>query len=344
MPLRLKDAALSAFIDIAYANTVGTPIVASPTRTEDGTELGGRYTLAFSSVVAQTSATVTVSCESTTFPRNGYSTSVALDGSTAYTNIVPGASIVFSNSASFTSSWTGYVDLGDWFGLINAGAGAGTGVRVAAVNTGSTTLTGCYAVINRPKALLWRKVGQGVFKSVKVFTTGADEKEDGSLVTQPYAITCANLNTTPNPDVIDILVDGVKITTVLNVDTGATSDSLGLARDGTTRYQVQTGGLEGLEFVIHASAGNSDTANVLIWQNRHIQTAPDNSGSAGTYSYTADVQLTQSGQTAGTIQASQAAYFWYRTNVATGASPNKNAHPLNVYLKYADTGMANFTG
>lgn len=345
--IRPKDATLTNFLDLSYTNTVGTPIH-SATADESGELIGGRYSLTFSSVVAGTSATAAVTFEST----NHYvyaagvsrTANVLLNETTANTTLVPGVSILFDNNAAFANTWTGYIDAGDYLGTINAGAGAGVGVRIAAVNVGSTTLTNCKVVVNREKAKPVRKAGTGGFKSVKVYTTGAVEKEvAGTLQTDNYALTFANLNTGVSPNRIDMLVDGSTITTVRDVDADSTQTSASLKRDGTTRYRIESGGLTGIELVVRSDAANADTANILVWEPRHIQIAPDNAGTAGTYG-TADVTLTQSGQPSGYIQAGQAAYFWYRTNVALGASPNKNVHPLDFYFTYSNTGMADFTG
>jgi hypothetical protein len=342
---RIKDSTLATFLDISHANTVGTPIATSAL-TYTGEAFGGRYTIAFSSVTPGTSATATLTTESSLHPRSGFSKTVALDG-TAETELIPGASLTFSNSGSFTNSWTGYVDLGDYAGVINAGTGAGTETKLAVVNTGTTVLSSCAIVVARPKVKLYRKTGTGPndgLESIKAYTTGATEYAPAGVTTR-YVVSFANLNTAPTPDTIDVLVDGVLITTVQSVDeAGApTSNSAGLRRDGSSRYRVLSGGLTGTEFVIGSAAANAHVSNVTVWDSRHVQIAPDNSGSPGTWG-TSNVTLTQSGKPAGEIHVAGAAYFWWRPNVASGASSQKNPHPLDFYVVFSDTGAANITG
>ena len=108
-----------------------------------------------------------------------------------------------------------------------------------------------------------------------------------------------------------------------------TSDSLQLLRGG--RYRVESGGLTGLEFVIHASAANSDTCNVVIWDRRCIQIAPDVGGSAGTYQ-TTDLLL-------GNLAVAAAEHFHIQVdaNVGSGA---KNPLQISLGVRYLTTGVA----
>ena len=342
--VRIKNAALTVYRDFRVENTLGSLLEeASCEWLRQGRDLGGTIELSIKpGSLSGSTCTIVTTADHPTHPRS-YPTDdefvVSLDGVTAYTNIVPDVSLVFADESvvGTAESWTADVVTGDYLGSYQDdnpdGATPGDPVyteRLAAENEGSDLKTDVYIVIEKPVCLLWPKAGTGILQSIRCATDEPVEKEDpGDGQTLPYKFTTANLNGGTNR--IDILVDGVKITTVrdLNVSPTTTSDSLQLLRGG--RYRVESGGLTGLEFVIHASAANSDTCNVVIWDRRCIQIAPDVGGSAGTYQ-TTDLLL-------GNLAVAAAEHFHIQVdaNVGSGA---KNPLQISLGVRYLTTGVA----
>lgn len=342
--VRILNAALTVYRDVRFENTLGTMLkTASCEWLRRGEDIAGTVTISIKTgTLSGDNATVIVTADHPTHPRS-YPTddefAVVMDGATAYTTIVPDCSIVFNDATSSgtAETWTSTVTLGDYLGSYQDdnpdGVPPGAPVyteRLAAKNEGSDLKTDVYVVIEKPPVLLWRKAGTGLLLSIRAATDEPVEKADpGDGQTLPYKFSAANYNAGTNR--IDILVDGVSITTVryLDVSPTTTSDSLQLLRGG--RYRIESGDLTGLEFVVHASAANSDTCNVIVWDRRCIQIAPDSGGSAGTYQST-DLLL-------GDLAVSASEHFHIRVdaNVGSGA---KNPLQIGLGLRYLTTGVA----
>jgi hypothetical protein len=317
--------------DARHTNSTGTPLVSSDGN-GSGEAIADVYTLAFSSVIASTSATVTVSTSSLNNPYNGRTKSVNLDGTTVYDDVVPGVDLVFSASGSFTNSWAAQVRVGRYEGEFEAfGAGAGvpgTGRRHRVQNTGSGPATSCLVqIVNIAKYV--RKVGT-VFDFVRPHAPDATIKFDADQIVG-YAITVENKAGAGAGITADIKVDGalVNVKNLTDLSTG-TSEDLTVVDE----YEITTGDLEGVRFKLSQSILNTATANIMIFDNPHTQIAPDSAGAAGTYG-TSDVTLTESGQSSGTITASGVAYYWERTLVADGSNSVSNPRPGDLRLKGA---------
>lgn len=76
-------------------NVTGSPLF-SCTVNDDGRAIADTYELAFTNIVVGVSATVTVSCGAPNNPYDGAAFAVLLDGSTSYSDIVPGVDLVFA--------------------------------------------------------------------------------------------------------------------------------------------------------------------------------------------------------------------------------------------------------
>lgn len=330
---------------VRFVNGTGTPLV-SAVDNADGRAIADVYGLTFDSVVASTSANVTIAASSPNNPYGGQTFAVVLDGATEYKDIIPGVTLVFSASGSFSNSWTATVNIGEFLGTFDAfGGGAGvpsSGVRHRVTNDGTGAVSDSKTTL-LPIAKWVKKVGE-VFDTVRNFADGATEKQagGGSVQIVPYVITVDTVTGSGGSKTVTVKVDGSPFAASTLRDL-----STGVAQDGTLVkavapghfYRVISGDLEGLEFAISANVANGDTANILIFDSRFIQIAPDVSGSAGTWG-TADITLTQSGQSSGVIQPSGTAFFWRRVLVPAGGNAESNPYPGDVALKGTETGAA----
>lgn len=310
-----------------FTNAVGTPIVSADAN-EDGSAIADIYTLTFDTVVAETSANVTVTTQSPDNPYDGNSFAVALDGVTAYDNIVPGVDLVFSDAAGFLDTWAAQVRVGRYaggFAAFGAGAGVpGAGRRHRVENTGTGPATACAVqIVNIVK--LYPKVGK-IFEYVEPFAEAAVEKLDGDQ-TAPYAITVENKTGSGAAITADIKVDGALVNVRDEDDNVTTSEDLTVV----DIYTIDDGDLEGVVFKLSQSILNTATANILIFENLHTQIAEDIAGAAGTYG-TTDVPLTEDGEAEGEITAGGVAYYWERTLVADGSSSSRNPTPGDLRL------------
>ncbi len=330
---------------VRKTNGTGTPIL-SADNNGDGRAIADVYGLTFASVVAGVSANVTVATSSPNNPYGGQTFAVNLDGTTVYNDIIPGVDLVFSSSGSFTGSWAGTVNIGEFLGTFDAfGGGAGTpssGVRHRVINDGTGAVSDSKATL-LPIAKWTKKTGI-VFSTVRNFAEGATEKLAGGGSSQvvPYVISVDTVTGSGGSKTCTVKLDGVTFgaNTLRNLSTGISQDgTLVKAISPGQFYRVISGNLTGLEFAISASVANGDVANVLIFSSRFIQIAPDVSGSEGTYA-TADVVLTQSGQSAGVIQPSGTAFFWRRVLVPAGGNAESNPYPGDTALKGTETGAA----
>lgn len=330
---------------VRKTNGTGTPIL-SAGNGGDGRAIADVYALTFAAVVAGVSANVTVGASSPNNPYGGQTFAVNLDGTTVYKDVIPGVDLVFSSSGSFLNTWTGTVNIGEFLGTFDAfGGGAGTpstGVRHRVVNDGSGAVSDSEATL-LPIAKWVKKTGV-VFESVRNFAEGATEKQAGGGSNQvvPYVISIDTVAGAGGSKTCRVLLDGV----VFGTDT-LRDLSTGVSQNGTLVkaitpghfYRVISGDLTGLEFAISADVANGDIANVLIFEPRFIQIAPDVSGSAGTYG-TSDITLTQAGQSAGVIQPAGTAFFWRRVLVPAGGNAESNPYPGDTALKGTETGAA----
>lgn len=333
--------------DARFTNSTGTPLVSADAN-RDGRALADSYALAFSSVTPGVSADITVTPSS---PNNPYADThtVNLDGLTEYRDVIPGVTLVFDDDAGFTNSWAATVNVGEFLGTFDAfGGGAGVpsaGVRHRVLNDGTGAVSAAKATL-LPIAKWVKKTGE-VFDTVRNFAEGATEKQAGGGSNQviPYLIEISNVAGVGGAKTCSVSVDGVLFgaDSLRDLSTGVSQNGdLVKAISPGRFYRVILGDLTGLEFAISADAADGDEANVLIFESRFIQTAPDSGGVAGTYG-TADITLTQSGQSAGVIQPGEVAYFWRRVLVPAGANAESNPYPGDVALKATESGAAGWT-
>jgi hypothetical protein len=327
---------------VRMSNTSGTVLV-SAVDADSGEMIADEYTLTLSAVGGGT-GTVTVGALSPNNPFNGrVKTSVALNGSTIYKDIIPGVSLVFSGSGANTN--TASVKTGSYLGTFDsAGIGGGipsSGVRHKVVNSSANTVTAAKAEL-LTQAIMVKKIGLAV-SYVEPFADGATEKiaGGGSSRVMPYLLAISGVAGSGAGKTCNLSVDGVTLgaASVRDRATGILVSGTGLKAIDSYSYIIATGPLTGLIFNIDPACANSDTCNILIFPSRYIQIAPDVAGVEGAYGVV-DVDLTQSGQATGTILTSQAAYYWSRILVPGSANNESNPYPAQVALTGVDAGAA----
>lgn len=341
---KIEETPLSGtFVDSScrLTNQTGTPVV-SATANGDGGAIAGVYSLTFDASDPGVDATVKVNADSVNNPNiDQTGKTVLLDGTTAYHNIIRGVDIVFDDDAGFLNTWTAQIKVGLSFGAAQAfGASAGipgTSRKVRVENTGSENASNCLAeLVNIVKH--WAKVGT-IFARVFPFAEAATEKlTDGQV--SPYAITVDNVTGSGAGKTMDVLFDGSPLS-VINLTDSTTGTSEGL--NVVDRYRITGGNLEDVEFILSEDATDSDTANILIFSTRFMQIAPDESGSPGTFG-TADVDLTETGESAGTITAGGFADFHVRILVTDGGNSLSNPYPLDVRVSGEVSSSADWSG
>ncbi len=314
--------------DANLANVTGTPLVSAVANYESSI-LADTYTLAFSSVVASSSATVSVATLSPHNPRSGVTRSVLLNNTTAHKDVIPGLSIIFSNSGSFTNSWTATIKVGQY-----AGARTGDGQVFQETRHRVTNLSAVGVaqaqVVFYPQML--RVASQGAFGRVFAYLSPASlsaiVKSDSTGRVMPYVASVANVASGR----ADLLIDGLLLPSILNLSSGDTTTSAALLANNTTQYKVNSGALAGVIFSLDSGVVNGAKENLMVFGSRYIEAARETSPSvAGEYS-TGALTLTEQGQSAGLITPAGIAYFWTRLRLEAGANSHSNPYPCNLAL------------
>lgn len=320
--------------DCRHTNSVGTPIFSS-TANDTGEAIPGVYNLTFASVIAGTSATVTVT---PTRSKNPYARNkaVSLDSTTVYNDVIGGVSLVFSNSGSFTGSWTAQVRIGYDHGNLNSylpdSATPGTQRRIRVVNTGADTAEDCHATLRlngtdlSSLVISYVKTGT-VFTRIREFAEAATMKLTGTHC-EPYLFEVSSVSGSGSSKTMTVKIDTATFN-VQNLTTGGTGTSTGL--NVNDFYEITSGGCIGVQFRLSSAAVNSDAVNVLIFDSRFVQIAPDLDGAPGNWG-TDDVVLTEDGLEEGQISASGFAYYWERPLVPTGSASDSNPYPMSAAL------------
>lgn len=324
-----------------FTNTNGTPIV-SVEILDFFQLLPGTYQFTFANVVAETDADVSVVC-----PLNPNRTrvshpavTVALDGVTVESSVIRGLGIVFSDSASFTNSWTATINIGiDQGSRPNFGSSLGQSSnarKVRVENTGTDEALNCKARL-LPKSKVWATSGE-IFENVRIFSEDLVEKITSGQI-EPYAITVSNVTGSGAAKTFDLLVDASLVDVVLLDDMGNPDGGEITSEDLTVVdwYRITSGDLTGLEFLLSQAAIVTDTANLLVFSVRFVRIAPDENGSAGTFG-TTDVVLTEEDQPAGAIRAGGFAFFHIDVVVTSSGVTRSNPYCCDVNL-YAETGV-----
>lgn len=319
----------------------GVPVTAA-VPSYDGEGIPDTYSLSFSVVVPSVSAVVKVATGS---PNNPYADSVGvsvlLDNSTVYLSIIPGVSLKFSSSGSFTGSWQAIVTIGLPLGALNAftpDAGTPTdSTRVRVRNTGLDPGQDCVVRL-LPQVVRVKRTGV-VFVIIHGSAESAVEKLVSGSVS-PYGVTATSVAGSGVSKTMTLDVDGDPFN-VINLTDSSTSDSTGL--NVVDFYQVTSGPLTDLVFKLSEDTVEDDTENVLVFSHKFTQVAPDDGGVPGDWESVDDVVLTEVGQAAGVITADGVAYFHVRAVVPAGSNSQSNPYVASIAIQGSAAGSAGWT-
>lgn len=323
-------------------NLTGTPLV-SAEKNDTGEAISDEYTLTISARAGST-GTVTVSASANNPFSGRVVTGVEMDDTTPVTNIIPGVSIIFDNAAA--NGNTASIIVGDPYGSFDAtGVDAGVptaGVRHQVENDGDADVSDAKAML-LPMAFLYKKTGS-VLEYVRRFAEGAEEKiaGSGSSRVMPYGLTISDVAGSGSGKTCTLSIDGGAFGTdsILDLISGTTQNGTLLKAVGSDNpYKVVDGPLTGLEFAIHPSCANTNTCNVLIFESRYVQIAPDVAGVEGTYGVD-DVILTTTGEVDGVILSGDVAYYWTRFLVPEAANNESNPYPTSIALRASQSTAA----
>ena len=300
-----------------WENTVNTPIT-SATWLSDGEAISDIYTVA-----ATSATTVNVTAEDTKNEVTGTGITVVADGATVNYGVVPGVGIVFSSSLA--NGWTAKITIGaemdssavtsDFFnvGVVEADD-TSTQKRIAAVNVGTedSVSTAVYAL----PGFFLEDDAQGWIEYLQNHT---DPTRHDIAVEADIDITYADFQT-GTPDTCDVYTNdgGGAVKTVEDAKMDGT-----LYQHGVTGYIDAVDGFKGMGFAFVDDPGDpsAETHTYHVRKSYlYVEFAPDVTGSPGTWQ-SSPLTLTESGETSGTITASGIAYFWFRLNVPSTATP-----------------------
>ncbi len=303
-----------ANVQTRFVNTTNLPIL-SLSYLDNGRAIADTYTLAFTKTGAV--VTMTIDCNVKNPYRDMVGKTVTCDGVAVNSTQLPGLGLVLA--AGTDTGWAAKVTVSQimdaaglvtpafGFGVVEAGV-ATTGVQLACCNVGDAPAQNC-KIYSLPGGYYYGTNCDMIVKKISAHTNPARHK---LAVTATKVITFTNWGTDSGSGKkkVDILVDGV-------------SAVVGALLDGSTVYQY--GSANGYvdandcfigQFIIlqdtvadptAVSVTMKLTSDAFTW----TQFAPDVSGSPGTYAYQ-DLDLTQSGQPAGTIMNGSYAKFWAR--------------------------------
>jgi hypothetical protein len=318
----LYDAAAPADPDsqliLRFENTINEPLV-SVSWLDNGAAVAGVYTLVFTS---SGGITVDITAED---PKNelvGTGITVVADGSTVNKDALNGVGLVVDEAVD--TGWTCKVSVGalmasdagvtrrlNW-GTVLAGA-FGTAIKIAAKNVGAQDASES-KVYSVPGYRLAGSNHELLFEQV---TNHSDVSRHALGVPDDLALTYANYQT-GTPNTVDVYVDGTKAIEDAKLD-GATLYEHGAGNgyvDGADKFP-------GMGIILANNPGDPTSwAHDLYVRGGYdwLEFAADVSGSPGSYS-TGPLTLTEVGQNAGVILASQLVYFWVRPNVGSSATP-----------------------
>jgi hypothetical protein len=309
-------------LQLRAVNTVNTPIVGTPTWLASGVAIADDYTLTILSK-GGTAVTVKVECNAKNPYQNLSGVSAIADGSTPNTGIVPGVSIVLSNSSDI--GWKALLTVGAYmdnsgnitdvlgFGVVQAGY-ASTGVRVCWENVGDAPAQNCVAY-SLPGLFFY---GTAYATFIASIAPHSDPSRHKLAPKATSVITFVNWAT-----------DGVTGHKKADVLVNGNPAIIGALFDGATVYQYGAGNgyvdandyFAGLAVVLCLTTVDPTSASITLkvadgWN--WVQYAPDVTGSPGTYA-NQDMVLTASGQFGGTIPAGSAAFFWVLWSVPSYA-------------------------
>ena len=284
---------------------------------DDGRLVAGTYYLTFTAVTPTTSAIVAVNTADSNNPWKTSAKAILLDDNettsgtgTAHMDIVGGLDLYFSNSASFSTSWTATIIVGGYFvsgvptkvtsfGALVAGSSS-TYRKIGAKNIGDANCENC-AVSIYP-GIYFKNTTNTPIDRVKVMSKSATQGK--------YVVTTSNINISGGET--DVYVARYSYDYVTNAWVIASANTL----KGTFVYDSETEHttiITGTNVVLSSTITGDSAAAVYMDAISGAQISPDVAGAPGTWVSTNDVVLTETGgSTSGLIRPNNIAYFWLR--------------------------------
>lgn len=319
--------------------------------------LPGSYRFEVTDIIG-TDAEITITCEDESNPYHGLTGLRSFDfGGDSYDNLAPGFSIGLGDYCN----GNGDPVIGD---AVNVIIGLHRGKIVVDptadteyvfisrhtvvntnddfVNSNNDTNTNCkarvlprihlYPVDSGP---IYRADNSTWMRPLPYCDTDAVPKYSGNTLV-PYHLSIQNISGSGTSKICDLYLDGVLVGAgaLLNMQTGATVSGTGIhfPDAGFTSpysfmypYKFLTGPLKGMVFTMWVGTDTVSEGYVMVIPQNYIEIAPDNDGEPGDWG-TADVVLTETGQSAGTITFGGEAHYWSRVKVPA------NVREVNPYI------------
>ena len=318
----IRDAAAPTDPDsdllLRHENTVSTPIN-SVSWLGNGSAISDVYT-----VTGTSSSTVNVTADD---PKNEHVASgitVVADDATVNRDVVPGVGIVFSSSLA--NGWTAKIAIG---ALMASGGSTSARFNIGVVESDDESTQRRIVVFN-----VGSETGASttLFALPGFFVDGAGYENFITLVKNHTAesrqdlataidlvMTFADYQSGASPKTVDVYIGGVK----------AIEDA---KLDGSTLYQYGEGNgyidgqdkLKGLGIIFADDPGDPTSSTFTIHVREgfeYIWFAPDVTGAPGSWVQSTLPDLTESGETTGTITAGGYAHAWFKAIVPQSASP-----------------------
>lgn len=281
----------------------------------DGRLVAGIYYITFSAVTPGVSGTVVVDTSDSNNPWKTTGKTVLLDDDqttsetgTMHDDVIGGVGMYFSNSGSFTTSWTATVIVGGYFsagtptrvtafGSLVAGTESAY-KKIGAKNTGDANCEDCAVGIY-----------PGIYFKNTTFTPVYKVKVNSKAATAgKYVLTLSNFGVS-GADVAAAWYTYNYTTSVWDLASPST-DKGTFACDNVTAHTTI---INGVDVTLSVTVTGGCTAAVYVDQPTGAQIAPDISNAPGDWVSASDVTLTENGGgTAGLVQPGNVAYFWLR--------------------------------
>lgn len=326
-------------------NITGTPLDISSMDGDieymDATIIPDEYTITASNLVGTTIDLLVTAASGDANPWHNRSVLAFDFGFDTWSyDTIPGLNLYID--PSIADGDEGLIKIGEYGGTMSSG-GVTAGVPSAEVrhqveNSGTEDVTECAAklltqVINVPMD----NFGFGAFIVVRPFAEDAVEKNDpitGQALA--YKLSISGVTGAGALKVATLSVDGVVLEAASVFDITASTYGSGVGLKAISYatpypYRIVTGPLTGMEFVIWETVANGDYSNILVFENVHVEIAPDSAGTAGEWG-TADVPLTEVGEIDGTITPGGFAYYWSRFVIEEGSGGQSNPYPCSIAL------------
>ncbi|MCP4897617.1 MAG: hypothetical protein GY906_11650 [bacterium] len=317
-----------------FENTLGSPIVGTPTWLDNGQAVADSYVV---TATVSGGVTLAIVCGSDSKnPYQGTGIAVVADGVTPNYNIVPGVGIVLSASIATGNEFkvaigcamtsAGAITDVMNVGVVQAG-NSSTAQAISAVNVGSATSVQT-SIASLP-SFYWNNGSRGGGRTfIDEIDNHTAENREKTAVAGSYELTWQNwadgTGGKAGYKVADLYVKAPGDSVPELAAVAVPFDGESRIQHGHADYDDTEDKLQGLGYIpaLTTSDPTSETVYLEVLDGHDWwEFAEDSTGSPGTFS-TDDLELTQSGQAAGTILTSQKALFHQQWSPPEGTEPS----------------------